>query len=93
MGLILFDININIPGCFNGLICYAYKSFTLLKHVQTKLLLLLLLIFVKCLYIQKTDLDYYNIEGNRNLGAVFMSMLNVYIDCLEARYLPNYFIR
>ena len=48
---------------------------------------------LKCFDIQETDLDYYKIEGNRNLGAVFMHMLKVYIACLEDRDLPNYFIR
>ena len=42
---------------------------------------------------QETNLDYYKIDGNKNLAAVFMKLLKSYIKCLNERSLPNYFIR
>ena len=35
----------------------------------------------------------YRIKGNKDLGKVFMALLNRYYDCVMDRKLPNYFMR
>jgi len=42
---------------------------------------------------QETNLDMYRIQGNKDLGKVFMTLLNRYFDCVKERNLPNYFMR
>lgn len=48
---------------------------------------------IGCSSFKETVLDFYNIDGNRDLAGVFMKLLDEYIRCLETRSLPNYFIR